>query len=191
MIHLCEYNSSHHSWLQLTKVSVNEIFDPDRVDDFYSKPVNQRVATVSENKQTNYSVVRIGLLEHIYSAMYTQRLRNPDSSKWQHQILNYTAIVKVEEMTNGVRLHLKDSRKYASSTLDVDAVMVATGYKRDVHETMLAPCRSLMPASAREKSKCSVTRDYRVEIEGGTKGNEAGVWLTGCNEDTHGVSLPC
>lgn len=168
--------------------SVNEIFDPDRVDEFYSKPVNERIATVSENKQTNYSVVRIGLLEHLYSGMYMQRLQNPDSSKWQHQMLNYTSIVKVEERENGVRLHLKDSRKYASSTLDVDAVMVAAGYKRDIHETMLAPCRSLMPANAREKSRCSVTRDYRVEMEGGT-GNGTGVWLTGSNEDTHGVSL--
>ena len=140
-----------------------------------------------EDKATNYGVVRIGLLEHIYGMLYTQRIKNPDSSQWQHQIYNYTAVVKTESIPDGIRLHLKDAQKYSQSVLDVDAVIVAVGYKRDIHETMLAPCRSLMPTSAREQGKCRVMRDYRVELAGGSVGNQSGVWLQGCNEDTHGV----
>jgi hypothetical protein len=35
-----------------------------------------------------------------------------------------------------------------------------------------------------------VQRDYRVNFADKAIGADAGVWLQGCNEQTHGVSFP-
>jgi L-ornithine N5-oxygenase len=45
---------------------VNEIFDPDRVDTLYSLSPPVREASILEDRMTNYSVVRINLLEDLY-----------------------------------------------------------------------------------------------------------------------------
>lgn len=73
--------------------------------------------------------------------------------------------------------------------LDVDAVFVATGYKRDLHETLLKDSRHLMPGGDLKNAKWSVQRDYRVNFADKAIGDEAGVWLQGCCETTHGVSF--
>lgn len=43
---------------------VNEVFDPERVDDIYQTP-KDRKQVIAQDKGTNYGVVR---LEHIYEA---------------------------------------------------------------------------------------------------------------------------
>jgi L-ornithine N5-oxygenase len=73
--------------------------------------------------------------------------------------------------------------------LDVDAVFVATGYFRDLHETLLKDARHLMPGGALEGAKWTVGRDYRINFENKRVGEDAGVWLQGCCETTHGVSF--
>ncbi|KAL9608223.1 MAG: hypothetical protein Q9204_009250, partial [Flavoplaca sp. TL-2023a] len=47
---------------------VNEIFDPERVDDFYHLPPSSRQQSTLSNKATNYGVVRPELLDSLYEA---------------------------------------------------------------------------------------------------------------------------
>ncbi len=68
---------------------------------------------------------------------------------------------------------------------EFDYVFVATGYVRHAHEEILAGVKGLLPAG---EAKFEVQRDYRVKFAEGKVGAEAGVWLQGCNEGTHGVS---
>lgn len=75
-----------------------------------------------------------------------------------------------------------------TETLEVDAVFVATGYKRDLHETLLDEARHLMAGGDVENAKWEVGRDYRVRFADQSMGDDAGVWLQGCCEKTHGVS---
>lgn len=99
----------------------------------------------------------------------------------------------------GVRLQVRDtSPLYFSDapggqeqqeTFDVDAVFVATGYFRDLHETLLKDARDLMPGGDLEGVKWTVQRDYRVSFEEKRVSEDAGVWLQGCCETTHGVSF--
>lgn len=102
----------------------------------------------------------------------------------------------------GVRLQVQDtSPLYFSEcaggqerqeTLDVDAVFVATGYYRDLHETLLKDARHLMPGGELEGAKWQVQRDYKINFTEKSVGEDAGVWLQGCCETTHGVSCaPC
>lgn len=155
-----------------------------------------RKAAIAEDKGTNYGVVRLELLERIYGTIYEQRIKNQEEGTWQHRILPYRYVTAVEDLPgNGsVRLHIRnDSSAFGESssstkeTVDVDAVFAATGYVRNAHEEMLRPAEFLKPADE-SMNNWHVARDYRVRFEPETVSDDAGVWLQGCNEMTHGLS---
>ncbi|KAI9815348.1 MAG: hypothetical protein M1827_002829 [Pycnora praestabilis] len=180
---------------------VNEIFDPYRVDSIYQQPSNIREAAISQDRGTNYGVVRLELLEHIYSAMYTQRLQNPNEEHWQHRILNHRTVTSIQDLntfesvSKPLRLFLSNNSGVSpelsnpqDESMEVDAVLVATGYVRDAHEDMLKQARHLMPGGDTPDNKWRVQRDYRIVFNEKVD-PKAGIWLQGCNESTHGASL--
>ncbi|KAF2115716.1 L-ornithine 5-monooxygenase (L-ornithine N(5)-oxygenase) [Lophiotrema nucula] len=184
---------------------VNEIFNPGRVDSTYSRAPALRSTSIKEDKGTNYGVVRINLLEHIYETLYTQRVRYGNTSEaeeqWPHRILPYRLVTDVQQspaIKDGIRLTVQDqSPLYLSDLpntqerqeiLDVDAVFVATGYHRDLHETLLKNARHLMPGGDLEDAKWQVQRDYKVHFADKKVSKDAGVWLQGCCETSHGLS---
>lgn len=169
--------------------SVNEIFNPERVDKFYEMSAEERQKRIAIEKATNYSVVRLELIESIYNDMYLQRVENPDETQWQQRILAETKVARIEHhnASNRMRIHVKSVKNESEGkeVLDVDALMVATGYLRDAHEGLLENVRSLRPAGA---SAWNPGRDYRVSLDGAKVSSQAGIWLQGCNEKTHGLS---
>lgn len=173
---------------------MNEIFDPDRVDPFFSLPSDIRRKQIAEDRATNYSVVRLELIEHIYNVMYRQKLRDPDQRNWAHRIHPQQEVQSVIERPNGkVDLKLKssqggaipDTNTNAATTDGFDLVVFGTGYKRDVHRSLLKPAESLFVGG-----DCTVDRTYRVQFKDGAVARDAGVWLQGCCEATHGVCSP-
>lgn len=177
--------------------SVNEIFNPKHVDDVYAQSPEIREAELSKDRGTNYGVVRLELLEQIYGTIYKQRIRNEDESAWEHRILPFRSVVHVEDLSGSdrVRLHIRnDSHIYGENnglkreSLDVDVVVAATGYIRDAHEKMLRPAEFLRPDQNERETKWKVSRDYRVIFKPRVVSEDAGVWLQGCNESTHGLS---
>lgn len=179
---------------------VNEVFDPTRVDDIYSQDPNVRTTALAQDRSTNYGVVRLELLEHIYEELYTQRIKMPNEEDWPHRILTHRLVDSISDIPGDsagrVRLHISNnsndyywSKTQAQETLDdVDLVIVGAGYERNVHEDMLQNVRHLMPGGDEQGKKWTVGRDYRVNFQDGTVSDDAGVWLQGCNEATHGVS---
>ncbi|CAI7603751.1 hypothetical protein PCG10_004735 [Penicillium crustosum] len=168
---------------------VNEIFNPERVDKFYEMSAEERQKRIATEKATNYSVVRLELIESIYNDMYLQRVENPDETQWQQRILAETKVARIEHHnpSNRMRIHVKSVKNESEGkeVLDVDALMVATGYLRDAHEGLLENVRSLRPAGA---SSWNPGRDYRVSLDSAKVSSQAGIWLQGCNEKTHGLS---
>jgi L-ornithine N5-monooxygenase len=186
--------------------SVNEIFNPDRVTGVYEQdPVRREEALVAD-RATNYGVVRINLLEHIYETLYTQRLYHRSEEAWPHRILPYRHVTQVSHSSHGgvnksnaVRLHVQnDSALYMTDAgpreelMEFDAVFVASGYRREAHQEMLADSVGLMPKQDREErgGKWRVNRDYGIIFDEGKVAPDAGIWLQGCCEKTHGVSSP-
>ena len=174
--------------------SVNEIFDPERIDTFYKQSASDRCHSISKDRCTNYGVVRLELLEAIYSTLYTQRLRYSEENQWPHQILTHSIVTGWHNLPNDrVALHVCEHRESNNSngragrnyTLEADVVVVATGYRRDVHEDLLKPMRHLLPDPDR---RIEVGRNYKVKFRDDAVSDDAGIWLQGCNEDTHGVS---
>lgn len=184
--------------------SVNEIFDPSRVDSFYSCPAAIRSSAIALDRGTNYGVVRLELLESIYHNLYYQRMKYPCEEQWPHQILNFRSVMDVEPSNpsstlnsgiEGIRLRLQNHGPVRSGdgeaheeVLDVDAVVVAAGYERNTHEELLRNCRQLIPRGDVRDGKLQVTRDYRVPFHDGAVAENAAIWTQGCNEDTHGLS---
>lgn len=175
---------------------VNEVFDPERTDDTFSQDPIVRAEAIRLDKATNYGVVRLELLEHLYDTLYTQQLKyGDDETHWPQRLLNYREVESVTDLPeNRLRLHIRnDSAKYRKAqaptheTLDVDLVMIASGYRRDVHEDLLEKVRHLQPGGPQPGQKWTVTRDYRAVTEKNTVAQDSGIWLQGCNEGTHGV----
>lgn len=204
-IRRCKFHILRENFF-LKFLSVNEIFNPGRVDSTFARAPELRSCTIKEDKGTNYGVVRINLLEHIYETLYTQRIRygnSPEAEKdWPHRILPHRYVLDVESSPirkDGIRLHVRDqSPLYLSDipnaeengeVLDVDAVFVATGYHRDLHETLLRDARHLLPGGDLKDARWEVQRDYKIRFADKKVSEDAGVWLQGCCESTHGVSL--
>ncbi len=161
----------------------------------------------SQRCGTNYGVVRLNLLEHIYETLYLQRIQYGNSpaaeEHWRHRILPYRQVRDVQDSPvakGGVRLQVQDgSPLYLSAvpnaqegweTMDFDAVFVATGYHRDLHERLLKDARHLMRGADVNDAKWQVGRDYQLLFAEHKVDEDAGVWLQGCCESTHGVCFP-
>jgi L-ornithine N5-oxygenase len=175
---------------------VNEIFDPNRVDDIYSQDADIRASGIAQDKSTNYGVVRLELLEEIYSEMYAYRIRYRNETEWPHQILPHRTVTDMSDSQRdgrpSLKLHVRNETgshraqgRSSSEVLEVDLVVVAAGYRRDAHAEMLQNIEDLRLQGV---DRWDVNRDYSVKFEEGAIAQDAGVWLQGCNESTHGLS---
>ena len=169
---------------ELTHPSVNEIFDPDRVDGIYRQNPSERAAAIALDRETNYGVVRLELLEHLYQKQYMQRLESSDESKWRCRILSNRTVLSASQVSNsGVLLRLgnpdETKRGDGEEELEVDYVFTATGYVRNAHESMLSEVRSLLPEGLQKESKFAVARDYRVQLDGAKVDERAGGVVAG------------
>ncbi|KAL8723311.1 MAG: hypothetical protein Q9225_000363 [Loekoesia sp. 1 TL-2023] len=165
---------------------VNEIFDPDRVDEFYNLPNEAQKDNLQRNKATNYGVVRPELLDCLYESMYRQRLREPDESKWQYKIKWRREAIGYSKQEDGkIRLKLRNTLDgdISLSGPAFDLIIVATGYIRNAHERMLEPTKTLL-----QTGKYDIGRDYRVKYRTDAVADNCGIWLQGCCQDSHGVS---
>jgi L-ornithine N5-monooxygenase len=165
------------------------------VDDFYNGLPGARSDALRADRSTNYSVVRLELLEQIYQDLYQQKIKQPDESQWQHRILPSREVITIScgnAKTGGkLMLTIKNISPLRSPAnteqeiLEVDAVLLATGYVRNAHEKLLESLAHLRPPA----SSCwRIRRDYKVEMDEGKVVADAGIWLQGCNESTHGLS---
>ncbi|KAH6647701.1 L-lysine 6-monooxygenase (NADPH-requiring)-domain-containing protein [Truncatella angustata] len=124
---------------------VNSIFNPEFIDNLYPKPTAYRKALISDARATNYGVVRLELIEHLFEKMYEQgRELGKDERNWPHRILGETDIVGVDSIEGAqdkLRLRVRslheDQAGAADSVLDVDLIIAATGYQRKAHYTIM------------------------------------------------------
>ncbi|KPI36176.1 L-ornithine N(5)-monooxygenase [Cyphellophora attinorum] len=169
---------------------VNEVFDPSAVDTFYHADRHQRDEAIKKNRATNYSVVRLPLLEHIYESMYTQSIEEPDRSKWQHQILPSRDVVGVSEEGADQKISLALRRLDSGDgkneeNASFDAVILATGYKRDQHIAMLEACQEI---NSSKDGSWTPNRDYSLGLDRSMVEADVGIWLQGANESSHGLA---
>ncbi|KAH7027948.1 L-lysine 6-monooxygenase (NADPH-requiring)-domain-containing protein [Microdochium trichocladiopsis] len=189
---------------------VNSIFNPDYVDDLYQRPEQLRRQVITGARATNYSVVRLDLIEHLFEKMYDQRRElGADEKQWPHRIRGNTDLVSCTPLGDDkVRLAIRPTGSVHATQeyLDVDLVISATGYQRNGHLGMIEQIESLLPESEGSAQTPAgkamdykfnpkvgsrdlrVTREYAVKFAPGKVAQGSGMYLQGTNEGSHGLS---
>lgn len=158
---------------------VNEIFSPAYTDVVYSQSQDARRALIEGFRDTNYAVVDRPLIEQIYEMLYLQTV----SDDVRHRLLANTAIEGAVRTANGqIELTMRDRLSGHARAERFDALVLATGYRRDTH---LALLEGLAPHLGDALAKQSVGRDYRLATPAHFKPR---IYLQGCCEDSHGLS---
>lgn len=150
---------------------INEIFDPSYTDVVYGQSPEEREAFIQANAQTNYSVVNLDLIESIYHRLYLQKV----TGHAPHNLLPQRNIEAVQAGNAGIRLTLSGPEGVEDRLYD--AVVLATGYRRDGYKRLLG--------GLAEHLGEGVERDYRLCCQ---PQMTAGIYLQGCCEASHGLS---
>ncbi|SAL39688.1 lysine N(6)-hydroxylase/L-ornithine N(5)-oxygenase family protein [Caballeronia telluris] len=158
---------------------VNEIFSPAYTDVVYSQSEDARRALIERFRDTNYAVVDRPLIEQIYEMLYLQTVTDDA----RHRLLANTAIEGAVRTANGqIELTMHDRLTGHARAERFDALVLATGYRRDTH---LALLEGLAPHLGDALATPSVGRDYRLATPAHFKPR---IYLQGCCEDSHGLS---
>lgn len=154
---------------------MNSIFNPGFIDWLYPRSSNYRERLMQDARSTNYSVVRLELIEKLYETMYDQRRElGIDERKWQHRIMGGRQLLGVqsdpsdEGLDGTLRLRVRqtvdnehavdsDQTTDVDEILDVDLIVSATGYKRTAH-------RDLLKSLLQLKTSKPTNSDFPVKI---------------------------
>ncbi|OCR25675.1 ornithine monooxygenase [Pseudomonas syringae] len=153
---------------------VNEVFSPEFTDLMFSQGGAQREQMIREYHSTNYSVVDIDLIERIYGVFYRQKV----SGIARHAFRSLTTVETATATAQGVEMVMRNLASNESKTQVYDAVVLATGYERQLHRHLLAPLAEYM-------GDFEVSRDYRIKTDARC---QASVYMQGFCEASHGLS---
>ncbi|WP_295462837.1 lysine N(6)-hydroxylase/L-ornithine N(5)-oxygenase family protein [uncultured Pseudomonas sp.] len=153
---------------------VNEIFNPSFTDRIYAQSPERRERLFAEYRNTNYSVVDLELIENLYQLFYLQKLRGQE----RHRLLCERAVVACRPSGQGLELELEGRLDGSRTMLNYDVVILATGYRRDYHQHLLAGLREHLQDGEPD-------RHYRLPL---AAGGAVQVFLQGGCEVSHGLS---
>ncbi len=153
---------------------VNEIFNAEYTDYIFKHSEEERATIIDEFMNTNYAAPDRELVEKLFHTLYLQKVRGHERLRF----LRRREIVDAHSDNGSVWLRLQDYDTASESSLPYDAVILATGYTRKQHETMLAPLKPFL-------QNFEVDRNYRIRSHADF---HPGVYLQGSCEATHGLS---
>lgn len=153
---------------------VNRIFDEEFIDHFYNLDAAQRSAFLTEFHHTNYAAIDMDLLQAMNRRLYEGRFLHPERLhlRMRHEVLQVLPHVdhielELADLNTGRHVH----RRY-------DAIILATGYDRSLHQKLLSEVRLYI-------TDFSVDRSYRLRS---VREFEPTIFVLGSNEATHGLS---
>lgn len=157
----------------------NRMFDPSAVDVFYGadEPLRQRL--LDYHRSSNYSAVEPELIADLYDREYAERV----AGEWRLHMHKASAVSRVEEHADGVRVTVTALADGSRETLDCDAIVYATGYAPMNVAALLGDLAALYEFD--ERHRPVVSRDYRLCPRAGAPGD---IYLNGSAvEHTHGL----
>lgn len=153
---------------------VNEIFNADFTDFVFNRSETERAELLEEFWHTNYAAPDLALIQQIFNVFYRQRV----AGVARHSFLRRHEVSSVQADSDGIQLALHNLNTGQRSNRDYDAVILATGYGRDSHKTLLTPL-------AKYLGDFAVDRNYRLR---GAPEFKPGIFLQGACETSHGLS---
>lgn len=153
---------------------VNEIFNPEYTDYVFNHNSDRRAELLTEYKNTNYAAPDLDLIQQIYTVFYDQQVVNSQ----RHALLRRHEVNSAEATDAGIILSIKNLDTNTVVQHTYDAVVLATGYRRNTYEKLLAPVKNYM-------ADYCVERNYNIIAD---QNFEPLLFLQGCCESTHGLS---
>ncbi len=129
---------------------------------------------LQEFRHTNYACPDLELIEQIYKVLYQQKVAGVE----HHRFLRRHEVKSVQARGDAIELRLHDVNADRETTAHYDAVVLATGYGREQHKSLLAPLASYLPGFQTD-------RHYRVHS---VPQFRPAVFLQGASESSHGLS---
>ncbi|MFD6417779.1 SidA/IucD/PvdA family monooxygenase [Streptomyces sp. NPDC060194] len=156
----------------------NEAYFPEATDYFYGLRGPARERALGQARATNYSAVDPDVSTALYQAAYQDRLTGADRLHLHRR----TEVTGVEATATGVRLETAEVFTREAGLLEVDAVILCTGYTEPELPAPLAPFAAHL---RREEGRLAVTRAFRAETD---ERCEVGIYLDGMTEWRHGIA---
>jgi hypothetical protein len=119
-------------------------------------------------------VVDIDLIERIYGIFYRQKV----SGIARHAFRTLTTIEKATATERGIELAVRNNATGEVTVRVYDAVVLATGYERQMHRKLLAPLEAYL-------GDFEVDRNYKLITDERCK---AGIYMQGFCQASHGLS---
>lgn len=157
---------------------VNQVFFSEMVDKFYFLEEKTKDLLLQDIQQTNYSAVDVELITEIYKDLYQQKIRNED----RFSINSLKVLISAEEKDQFVVCQYKDLYTNEISEEYIDALILATGYERNINNFLQNCTESFL---LNEQDKIIVDRNYKILQKDDTNAN---IYLQGFTESTHGIS---
>lgn len=159
---------------------VNQVFDHAFIDFVYNADHDLRSSIVREHQDTNYSVVDAELIRELYMLWYQEKVTGQSRLRFH----NFLRVQDIADDAEAVRLHCRSLSDDRDMVLQADAVVLATGYNYPNPPAILDGVRHFLRRDENQAYP-RVSRHYRVDTDTRL---EAGIYLQGCNEHTHGLS---
>lgn len=165
------YNLGHFS---------NEAYFPAETDYFYGLDGARREKVFGDVHSTNYASVDPDVSTALYRAVYDDRQWGPGRLHMRKR----TAVESVTALPGGAhRLGLREVNTGATGRLEVDLVVLCTGFTEPRLPAMLEPFAEYVVRD--ENGDPAVSREFRL---GTTPVCDVGVYLNGITEWRHGIN---
>ncbi|HEU5268472.1 MAG TPA: SidA/IucD/PvdA family monooxygenase [Jatrophihabitans sp.] len=153
----------------------NELYYPEFVDEFHSALPEAREQLLREMHRSNYSGLAPGLLEVLYRQIYLDRVTGADRLRMRTMV----EIAGARMVDGEVEITLRDRKNGDLERMTCDLVLLGTGFEK----TMPGLVRGI--AGSVGVSEITVDRNYRMQLPAHI---QAGCYLQGLNEATHGIA---
>lgn len=177
-----EVHSVHRSaGFKLTQLGQfpNRVFAPDHVDYFHSLSHAERHTFLDWSRSTNYAGIDPDESSKLFSLIYEDRI----AGRERLRTYAYRAISAIEQIAEGYRVTLTDSFSQRSEVVEVDGVVLGTGFEQHLIPPLLSNLQPWLQADI--DGGLVIDRDYHVATQGEC---DVQLWVNGLSERSHGIS---
>ncbi|MDQ3824063.1 MAG: SidA/IucD/PvdA family monooxygenase [Actinomycetota bacterium] len=157
----------------------NQVYFPEETDYVYGLSKDERARVFEETRLTNYSSIDADVSEALYLRAYEERLLGRD----RIHMLRRTGVTGIRPAEGRHRLLLEDVHTHRAATVDVDAVVLCTGFTEPRCPRLVSPLLPYLRTDA--DGDLEISRYYRVAAKPRFR---AGIYLNGITEWVHGIS---
>lgn len=161
----------------------DHVYFPDFIDYYYHLPEESKASLRNQLRQTNYSSADIDVIHQLYLRVHEEKIRGRRRF-FRH---NNTFVRTVSAKETSVHLEVEECHLGNKHGIDVDAVVLATGFKDIGSTTNCDPYPRLLAEIVNHlgtdnKGAVVVRRDYSIACP-----DDLSLYLNGLCENSHGM----